>query len=180
MTLYGRRLPTTPNIDALPHRHCLHQFLFSQYFYDAKHSGNINGALSLESYCLSTTRACCARTNTGNIYHRRCAAGYATGAFFSTYAYYFCRLTTGLMYCRSLSSSRVACSICGTRRGRYIRIWSFGSRVEEHYDFKAVNTLGRTTSQFGRFKAVASFEQAREIMAKLPDGFFLWARDDAA
>ena len=106
------------------------------------------------------------------------AAGYATGAFLSNpYAYY---LVQGVDHGFDVLPEPVF------QPGGLQHLWDatrplypdldFGSRVDEYFDLETVwNTLGRRSSQLPmQFRAVASFEHAREILAKLPDGFFLW------
>ena len=52
----------------------------------------------------------------------------------------------------------------------------FASRIDEYWDLEHVwNTLGQMPTDLSmRFRPAASFEQARKVLANLPDGFFLW------
>ena len=178
MTLYGRRLPTTPNIDAFARNGTVFtNFYSASTFTTPGIAAILMGLYPSESYVYQIpSHARTANARNGLPQAMR-VAGYATGAFFSNpYAYY---LVQGVDHGFDVLPEPVF------QPGGLQHLWDatrplhpdpgFGSRAEEHDDLQKVwNTLGRTTSQFQRFKAVASFEHAREIMAKLPDGFFLW------
>ena len=178
MSLYGRRLPTTPNIDAFARTGTVFTNFYSACTFTTPSIATVlTGLYPSESYVYQL-QGHARRANVRNSLPQAMrTAGYATGAFFSNpYAYYLAR---GLENGFDVLPEPVF------QPGGLQHLWDattplhpdpgFGSRVEEHYDLQNVwNTLGRTPSQFDRFKAVASFKHAREIMAKLPDGFFLW------
>jgi arylsulfatase A-like enzyme len=178
MPLYGGRLPTTPNIDAFARRGTVFtNFYSASTFTTPSIAAILMGLYPSESYVYQLQGHARTANAPNNLPQAMRTAGYATGAFFSNpYAYDFVQ---SLEYGFDVLPEPVL------QPGSLQHLWDatrllhldprFGSRVEEHYDLQNVwNTLGRMPSQFERFKAVDSFTGAREIMAKLPDGFFLW------
>ena len=106
------------------------------------------------------------------------ASGYATGAFVSNpFAYYFTRdlengfnVPAGASLPAGWTAAIVGCD-------RTVRQDSgIGSRMAEYWDLESVwNYLGRMPHNLSiRLRPEVSFEQARQVLAKLPDGFFLW------
>jgi len=110
--------------------------------------------------------------------HLMRTAGYATGAFLSSpVAFYLAK---------GLEDEFDALPEPQFPTGRMQALWnvttplhqdsSLGNRLEEYYDLEHVWTsVGRLPKNLAmRYRPVASFEQARQVLAKLPDGFFLW------
>ena len=163
-----------------PQGHGLHQFLFRFDLYDSMRGDDVDGIYPSQNTGLSTARPGCADKMPRRACRTRCGRpAIATGAFFSNpYAYYLAkergeRVTTS---CRSQSSSRVGYSICGMRPAPLHQDSGIGSRIDEYFDLESMwNLSGRLPRNLHeRFRAAASFEHAREMLAKLPDGFFLW------
>ena len=90
MSLYGYRLPTTPNIDAFARKSTVFtNFYSASTFTTSCVATMLTGALSLGKPCLSDEAGCAAQMP-GKLYRTQCAdAGYATGAFVSNSAAYY-------------------------------------------------------------------------------------------
>ena len=104
--------------------------------------------------------------------------GYATGAFFSNpYAYYLGQ---------HLENDFDLLPEPTFQNGGLQYLWDattplhqnsgFGNRIDEYVDLIGLwNPLWRLPGNLHeRFRAAASFQNAREMLAKLSDGFFLW------
>ena len=109
--------------------------------------------------------------------HAMRAGSYATGAFISNaFASFFgIASITNTTPCRKQSSKRVGFSICGRPARRYIRNLELAVASTNTMTSNGYGTVcGGCPRSSMRYRAAARFEQAREILAKLPDGFFLW------
>ncbi len=105
-------------------------------------------------------------------------AGFATGAFLSNSNAYY--LAEGLQNAFEFLPEPTY------QQGGLQHLWDvttplhqnsgFGSRLEEYVDLMGVwNTVARLPHNlYVRYRAVDSFEHASEIVAQLPEGFFLW------
>ena len=74
------------------------------------------------------------------------------------------------------TSKRAGCSIYGMLLPHCTRILGSEAGCNEYFDLMEVwNTVGGLPYDlYVQYPAVASFEHARQILAKVPDGFFLW------
>jgi arylsulfatase A-like enzyme len=179
MTLYGRRLPTTPNIDAFARNGTVFTNFYSASTFTTPGMATIlTGLYPSESHVYHLPGDVSTRSASSNLPQAMRAAGYATGGFFSNpYAYYLVQgddpgfdvLPEPVFQPGGLQH------LWDATRPLYPDL-EFGSRLDEYFDLERVwNTLGRSSGQLPmQFRAVASFEHAREVMAELPDGFFLW------
>ena len=106
------------------------------------------------------------------------AAGYTTGAFLSNpFAYYFSK---------SLRNEFEVLPEPVFQPGGLQRLWAattplhqdsgIGSRIGEYFDLENIwnSFSGMPSNSSMRFRPMASFDQARDLLAKLPDGYFLW------
>ena len=106
------------------------------------------------------------------------AAGYSTGAFMSNpWAYYLAK---------SVKNEFDILPEPTFHSGAVQHLWEatrpmhqdsgFGSRITEYFDLEiAWDAVGGAPHDPSyRYRASASFEHAKEILANLPDGFFLW------
>jgi arylsulfatase A-like enzyme len=179
MSLYGHRLPTTPNIDSFASKGTVFSNFFSASTYTPPSMATImTGMYPSETHVYQMQGKLRAQNLRKNLPYAMRAAGFATGAIFSNpYAYYLAQ-TLGSEYDRLPEPTFQA--------GGLQHLWDatrplhqnsgFGSRIDEYVDLMELwNFLGRMpNSLYLRFQAVASFEQARQILDELPDGFFLW------
>ena len=179
MSLYGYKLPTTPNIDTFARKGTVFTNFYSASTYTTASVATImSGVYPLESHVYQMQGRVRAEYAGNMLPHAMRTAGYATGAFVSNpFAYYFAE--TPETNFDSLPEPTF-------QPGALQHLWEatsplhqnsgFGSRMDEYWDLmRAWNGLGRLpTTLMLRYQAAESFEHAREILAKLPDGFFLW------
>jgi arylsulfatase A-like enzyme len=179
MSLYGYKLPTSPNIDAFARQGtiftnfysastfttpCVATMLTGKYPSDHK-------VYQLEGYLRAASSA-------KSLPDSMRAAGYTTGAFFSNpYAYYLGqRLENNFDFLPEPIF----------QDGGLQHLWNatiplhqhsgIGSRIDEYVDLIGLwNPLWRLPGNLHeRFRAASSFQHAREMLAKLLEGFFLW------
>jgi arylsulfatase A-like enzyme len=179
MSLYGRPVPTTPNIDAFARKGTV----FAN-FYSASSSTTpgiatiLTGVYPSDSYVYQLQGRVSRDHADKSLPHVMRAAGYATGAFLSNpFAYYLVK---------GLESEFDVLPEPPFQAGAVQHVWEatrplhqdsgFGSRIDEYIDLDNVwNFFGRGPgNQALRFRPFASFEHARQVFARLPDGFFLW------
>jgi len=179
MSLYGYRLPTTPNIDAFARKATVFTNFYSACTFTTPCVATmLTGLYPSESQVYQMQGRVRAEKAGRNLPHAMRAAGYSTGAFFSNpNAYYFGQ---GLEKEFDFLPEPVF------QQGGMQHLWDattplhqntgIGSRLDEYFDLEqAWNFLCRLPyNLYLRFRAVASFEHARELLARLPDGFFLW------
>jgi arylsulfatase A-like enzyme len=179
MSLYGYTLPTTPNIDAFARKATVFTSFYSASTFTTPSVATIlTGLYPSESQVYQLQGHVRPQNSDKGFARAMRSAGYATGAFFSNpFAYYVAN---------SLPNDYDFMPEPIFQSGSLQRMWDatrplhqdsgFGSRVDEYWDLEHVwNTVGRMNTQLSmRFPAVASFEQAHQILEKLPDGFFLW------
>ena len=179
MSLYGYRLPTTPNIDAFARK----ATVFTQYFSSSTFTTPgvatmLTGIYPSESKVYHFPGRVRAADAEKSLPHLMRAGGYATCAFFSNpIAYYLAK---------SLEHEFDVLPEPIFRQGGLQHLWDasrplhqdsgIGSRFEEYFDLEKVwSFLARMPANLSmRFRAVESFERAQELLAKLPDGFFMW------
>jgi arylsulfatase A-like enzyme len=179
MSLYGYRLPTTPNIDAFVRKSTVFTNFYSACTFTTPSVATImTGLYPSESHVYQLAGRVRAEDAEKSLPHLMRAAGYATGGFFSNEnAYYLAK---------GVENDFDALPEPQFPTGRMQDLWNamaplhqdsgFGSRMNEYQDLQEVwTTVGRLPPSLSlRFRPDASFEQARQILAKLPDGFFLW------
>ena len=179
MSLYGYRLPTTPNIDAFARKGTVFtNFYSASTFTTPSVASMLTGIYPSENHVYQLQGQVRAGSAASTLPHAMRAAGYATGAFVSNPAAY--NLAT------SLENGYEFLPEPTFQQGGLQHLWDattplhqdlrFGSRLDEYTDLMHVwNHLGRMpTDLYVRFRPAASFEHAREVLAKLPEGFFLW------
>jgi arylsulfatase A-like enzyme len=179
MSLYGYRLPTTPNIDAFARKATVFTNYYSACTFTTPCMATILTGLypSQSRVYQMTSQVRAEKAGTSLPYAMR-AAGYATGGFFSNpYAYHLAK---------KLGNDFDVLPEPDFQPGGLHHLWDattplhqnsgIGSRLDEYVDLmRACNSLVRIPDDiFLRFRPVPSFEHAREVLAKLPDGYFLW------
>ena len=179
MSLYGYRLPTTPNIDAFARKASVFTNFYSATSYTTSCVATImTGMYPSESRVYQMASRVRGVNTTRILPQLMRAAGYATGGFYSNpYAYYFAR---------SLASNFDVLPEPTFQPGSLQYMWDvtgplhqdtgIGSRGEEHADLMRIwnQLFGLHSDLWLEYRAAASFEHAQEILAKLPEGFFLW------
>jgi arylsulfatase A-like enzyme len=179
MSLYGYRLPTTPNIDAFARKSTVFtNFYSASTFTTPSVATMLTGLFPSESYVYQLRGRVRPRDIENSLPYQMRAGGYATGAFFSNpFAYYFGK---------SIENQYDFLPEPVFHKGGVQRLWDateplhqdsgFGSRIDEYFDVENAwsDLLGLPYSVSLRYRAAPSFEHAREMLAKLPDGFFLW------
>src|SRR5581483_7585984 len=179
MSLYGFRLPTTPNLEAFASKGTVFTNFFATSTFTTPTVGTLlTGLYPSESRVYHIEGQVRGENVRKSLPHLMRSAGYATGAFISNpLAYYIAN---------SLKSEFDVMPEPAFRRGRVHNFWNatrplhqdtgIGSRLDEYFELEKVwDFLGRTPhNQSFRIRPVMSFEKARHVLAKLPDGFFLW------
>ncbi len=179
MSLYGYRLPTTPMIDDFARKGTVFNNFYSvSTFTTPSVATMLTGLYPSEHHVYQLKGQVRAEDAKRSLPHAMRAAGYATGGFFSNpYAFYLAE---------SMKNEFDFLPKPTFQQGRLQHLWEatsslhqdtrVGSRMDEYFDLMiAWNSLGRMP--FGlhlEFRAADSFAHAREMLAQVPDGFFLW------
>ena len=179
ISLYGYRLQTTPNIDAFARKATVFTNFYSASTYTTPSVATmLTGLYPSENRVYQMQGNVRAEKAANVLPHTMRAAGYATGAFMSNpYAYYLSE---------RLKNAFDVLPEPTFQEGGLQHLWDataplhqdsgIGNRIDEYLDLISVwNSLGRLPNNlFVRYRAAASFEHSRDLVAKLPDGFFLW------
>ena len=179
ISIYGYRLPTTPNLDAFARKGTVFKNFYSgSSFTTPSIATMLLGMYPSESRVHQLYGLVRAEDARKSLPHVMRAAGYATGAFFSN--------AWGYSGVEGLEHEYDFISRPAFEPGGLQSLWDattplhqdsgIGSRNDEYLDLAKVwNSVGRLPNDLPfRFRAVASFKQARDLLAKLPEGFFLW------
>jgi arylsulfatase A-like enzyme len=185
MSLYGYRLPTTPRIEEFARKSTVFTSFFSASTFTTPSIATIlTGIYPSEHHVYHLqghlSRADAART----LPHLLRAGKYLTGASLSNPFAYFLAAQLGAEY--------DALPVSPHGSGAFMNVWDalgmlhqqrpFGSPAAEFDDFgsawNSVTSVWRGFSRFGQtkseFPASTSFAQAKELLARMPAGFFLW------
>jgi arylsulfatase A-like enzyme len=179
MSTYGSSLPTTPNIDAFARKSTVFtNFYSSSTFTTPCIATMLTGLYPSESLVYQLQGRMRSGDPEKNLAQAMRVGGYSTGAFLSNgYAYRFAR---------SLGNAFDFLPEPVFQEGGLQRLWDvtmpihqdsgIGFRGDEYQDLKiAWNSLVRMPQDLpSRFRAVASFENARQILSGMPNQFFLW------
>ena len=179
MSLYGRRYPTTPNIDAFARQATVFtKFYSASTFTTSSVATMLTGIYPSESGVYQLQGRVRASDANRSLPFLMRDAGYETSAFFSNpFAYYLGKTVQDGM---SVMPEPVF------QKGSVQRLWAatsplhqnsgIGTRIDEYFDLahvwnKLAGIPGNTSM---RFRPAASFDQAWKMLADLPDGHFLW------
>jgi arylsulfatase A-like enzyme len=179
MSLYGYRLPTTPNIDAFARDATVFtNFYSTTSFTTPAIATMLTGGYPSETQVHQLQGHLIAEDADKTLPVVMRAAGYGTGAFLSNpFAYY---VANGPENGFDVLPEPVF------QKGGLQQLWDvtrllhqnsgIGSRVAEYSDLESIwNTLNRMPGNLSmRFRPDATFTQAGRVLAQLPDGFFLW------
>ena len=178
MSLYGYRLPTTPNIDAFARRATVFTNFFSACTFTTPCVASIStGLYPSESYVYQLQGRIRADAAAKSLPHLLRSAGYATGAFMSN------PFADQLYRSKSSASDfdefpepvfHEASQPLWDALGPLHQDSGFGSRIDEYLDFQRLWAAMLPHNLWIRYRPVASFEHARQVLSKLPDGFFMW------
>ena len=179
MSVYGYGLPTTPNIDAFARKSTVFKhFYAASTFTTPAVATMLMGTYPSENHVHQLQAPVDPKDTVRSLPHLMRAGGYGTGALVSNpFAYYFAK---------SLENEFDFFPDPVFQKGGLQRLWDatsalhqdsgFGSRINEYREVARLwsEAIGTPNNLTMRFRAAASFEHAREVLAKLPEGFFLW------
>ena len=179
MSLYGYGLPTTPNIDAFARKGTVFTNYYSAATFTTPSVATmLTGLYPSESHIHQLQGRARSKDAGKSLPHEMRAAGYATGGFLSNpFAHNFAdSLGTSSISSRSQPSSRVVCSACGMRHRRCTRIRELEAASMNSLIWKMCGISWAESNSvirfgYGRSRALNTHW---EVLAKLPDGFFLW------
>ena len=179
MSMYGRELPTTPNIDAFAREATVFtNFYSASTFTTPSVATLLTGRYATETLVYQISGQVRADEAEKNLPAVLRAAGYSTGAYvFSPIAFYLAR---------SLQSAFDFMPEPEFQAGGMARVWrltaplhqdsGIGCRVDEYWDLERVyNKIGGgPVTLCNRYRPNMSFEQAKELLQRMPEGSFLW------
>ena len=179
MSLYGRPLPTTPNIDAFARQATVFKNFYSICtFTTPSVAGIMTGRYPSDTLVYQLQGRLGRDDADASLPALLRTAGYRTGGFLTNpFAYY---LADGMGDALEMQPEPVF------QQGGMQTLWNLtsplhqdsgiGSRLDEYFDLrKAWNYLGGMPYDLCmRYRPVASFEQAKRVLTDMPDGFFLW------
>ena len=179
MSLYGYRLPTTPNIDAFARDATVFtNFYSATTFTTPAIATMLTGGYPSETHIHQLQGHLLAEEANKTLPVVMRAGGYSTGAFVTNPFAYFVANNPDKGF--DLLPEPVF------QQGGLQHLWDvtrplhqdsgFGSRVAEYIDLESIwNNLNRIPGNLSmRFRPEASFAQATQVLRQLPDGFFLW------
>jgi arylsulfatase A-like enzyme len=178
MSLYGYKLPTTPNLDAFARQSTVFTNFYSASTFTTPCIGVIlTGAYPSESHIYGLAGQVPEDYAGKSLPGAMRDAGYATGAFpTNPWAYYLAK---------SLKNAFDVLPEPAFHHG-FQRLWEItrplhqdsriGSRISEYFDLEVEwNKLERVQeSPSFHYRPTDSFENAKKVVDQLPDGFFLW------
>ncbi len=183
LSVYGRVLPSTPNIDTFARNATLFTNFYSASSFTTSGIATImTGLYPSESGVHQVQGLLRGEHAERTLPHLMRAGGYTTAAFLSNpWAYYLAKTAEGGY--DSLPEPNFPEG--GALPAGVKPLWDattplhqdsgIGSRVDEYFDLENLwNLLGLPQSHSFRFRPDASFEHAREVLTNLPDGFFMW------
>jgi arylsulfatase A-like enzyme len=179
MSLYGYRLPTTPNIDAFASKATVFTNFYSGSTFTTPGLATVlTGTYPSENHVYQIPGQVRPEDAGNSLPNLMRGAGYATGALISSPVAYFLG--------KSLVNGFDVIPEPAFYKGGPQYLWDstrplhqdsgIGSRYDEHVDvghawyYPGQPPLGVSM----RVRPDATFEQARQVLTKLPDGFFLW------
>ena len=179
MSVYGYKLPTTPNISAFARNATLFKNFYStSTFTTPSIASMLTGVYPSEHKVYQLIGRLPSQMAEKSLPHQMREGGYATGAFLSSpYAYY---LVEAMRNQYDFLPEPVF------QQGGLQHLWNgtasmhqhsgIGNRMDEYNDMMYLwNSMGGLPLDlFHRFPAVDSFAHAEKMLDNLPDGFFLW------
>jgi arylsulfatase A-like enzyme len=180
MSLYGYRLPTSPNIDAFASKATVFKNFYSASTFTGSCIGTIlTGVYPTEHRVYHLMGRVQPEYADKTLAHLMRNAGYTTGAFVSNWAAYY--------IVENLRSAYDFLPSPTFQEGGLQRMWEasdplhqhtgIGNRADEYHDLETIwNSAARLPDDLNlRYPAADSFANARKILDQMPDsGFFLW------
>ena len=179
ISLYGGKLPTTPNLDAFGNKATVFTNFFSASTFTTPSLGVVmTGMYSSQTgiyHMEGEVRGEIAKKSLPQLMR---AGGYATGAFLSNPLAYYLGKSVGNQFDLLPEPAFHA--------GALQRVWDatrplhqdsgIGSQLDEYLEFERVwsDVAAQPHNLVFRYRAAETFAHAREMIAKLPDGYFLW------
>jgi arylsulfatase A-like enzyme len=180
MSLYGYKLPTTPNIDAFARKATVFKNFYSASTFTTPCVATmLTGVYPSESHVYQLQgRLRAEYAKKKYLPHLMGAAGYATGAVISNpFAYYFARkVENGFGVLPDPRFGKGVLEYAWDATRPLHQDSGIGNRVIEYMSLQhALNSIGLlpTDASF-RVHPSASFNQARELLAQLSNPYFLW------
>jgi arylsulfatase A-like enzyme len=176
VSVYGYRLATTPNIDAFAQKATVFTNFYSGSTFTSPCIATMLTGLFPSETRIYQMEGRIRGPNT--LPHVMGDAGFSTGAFLSNSNAYY--LAQSLENAYDLLPEPVY------QEGALRYLWEattplhqdtrIGNRLDEYIDLmKAWNSVARNPeSLYVRYRAASSFDHARQMLDKLPEGFFLW------
>jgi len=179
MSLYGYRLPTTPNIDAFARQGTVFKNFYSASTFTGSSLATIlTGVYPSEHHVYHLMGRVRAEYANKTLAHLMRSAGYTTGAFVSNWAAYYIveDLKSGYDFLPAPTFQEGGLQPLWEATGSLHQHTGIGNRADEYHDLMTIwNSMARLPDDLNlRFPAAESFAQARKILAQMPDGFFLW------
>ncbi len=179
MSLYGYRLPTTPNIDAFARTGTVFKNFYSaSTFTGSSIATMLTGVYPTEHrvyHLMGRVQAEYANKSLPYLMHN---AGYATGAFVSNWAAYYIveNLKSGYDILPAPTFQEGTLQSLWEGTGSLHQHTEIGNRADEYHDLMTVwNSMARLPDDLHlRYPAAKSFAGARKILDQLPEGYFLW------
>jgi arylsulfatase A-like enzyme len=179
MSLYGRPLPTTPNIDGFARQATVFKNFYSACtFTTPSIASMMTGRYPSDTLVYQLQGRINRPDADASLPALLRTAGYRTGGFVTNpFAYYFSDGMAGAFDVRpepvfQQGGVRALWGLTGPLHQNS----GIGSRVVEYMDLMKVwSYLGGMPNDLClRYRPEATFEQARRLLADMPDGFFLW------
>ena len=179
MSLYGGKLPTTPNLDAFASKATVFTNFFSASTFTTPSLGVLmTGRYPSQTGVYHMEGEVRGEDTKRSLPHLMRAGGYATGGFLSNpLAYYLGK---------SMEMDFDLLPEPAFHAGALQRLWDatrplhqdlrIGSQLDEYLEFDRVWTdvARQPHNLVFRYRADETFEHARKMIAQLPDGYFLW------
>ena len=178
MSLYGYKLPTTPNIGAFARKSTVFNSFYSASTFTTPCVATMLTGMYPRRVRSTNSKLICGQRTPVAACRSRCGMAAmlpARSSLTHTPTIWDNTLRTISISCPNRLSRMAVSSICGTQP-RLHQNSGFGNRIDEYVDLIGLwNPLWRLPGNLHeRFRAAASFQNAREMLAKLSDGFFLW------
>ena len=179
LSVYGRGLPTTPNIDAFASKGTVFTNFYSgSTFTTPSIATMMTGRYPSQTHVYQLQGRISPDATKQTLPYVLKAAGYQTGAFLTNpYAYYLNRTFE--------QDYDVLPEPVFRQHGLDI-IWNltkplhqdtgFGSRIDEYFDFEGLwSMISRQPSNASmRYRPDEAFENARKLIDEMPEGYFFW------
>jgi arylsulfatase A-like enzyme len=178
MSLYGGKLPTTPNIDAYASKATVFTNFYSASTFTTPSVGAmLTGRYPSEIHVYHLEGQARGEDVAKSLPQLMRTAGYSTGAFVSNpLAYYLAKsLDKAFDVLPEPVFDKTTQHLWNATRPLH-QDTGIGSRLDEYFDLEQLCSWlgGLPQNLYIRYRPGASFEQARQVLAKLPDGYFLW------